>query len=94
MAAKSVQPQPQVAEGQFPLVEIQLSGNMKFEKLIDAIYYHYRVPYQLVSADIEYQGKKTYGKLVLQLKGNQATNRSVLAFFKANSIQNTLKGYV
>ena len=94
MSLNTITPQTQPTEGLFPLVEIKLTGNVKFDKLIDAIYYRYQVPYQLVSADIEYQGKKSYGTVVVQLKGNAAGNRSVLTYFKANSIQNTLKGYV
>ncbi|SJZ35987.1 methionine ABC transporter ATP-binding protein [Sediminibacterium ginsengisoli] len=81
------------AEGLFPLVEIELNGNIPFEKLIDTIYYHFQIPYKLVKAEVEYLGKANFGKLLLHLLGTDKSNENAIQYFNQNNIKNTIKGY-
>lgn len=80
-------------EGLSPLVELELTGNISFEDLIDTMYNHYKVPYKLIKADIEYFGKTSYGKLLVHLKGTEIDNNKALQFFKQRKIKNAIKGY-
>lgn len=81
-------------EGLFPLVEVELNGAIYFKKLIDTIQEHYKVPYNIIKADIEYTGKANFGKLLIHLKGTQAKNDQVIRYFKQLNLQNTVRGYV
>jgi D-methionine transport system ATP-binding protein len=81
------------SEGLFPLVEIELSGNIAFEKLLSVVYADYKIPYKLITADIEYFGKANFGKLLLLLQGSSDENAKAIQYFNHNNIQNTIKGY-
>lgn len=85
--------QQQPSAGLFPLVEIELSGNISFEQLLSVFYSDYKIPYKLITADVEYFGKVNFGKLLLQLKGNTDENAKAMEYFNHNNIQNTIKGY-
>jgi D-methionine transport system ATP-binding protein len=77
----------------FPLVEVELNGNVSFEKLLSVVYEDYKIPYKLITADVEYLGKANFGKLLLHLQGSSAENEKIIQYFNQNNIQNTIKGY-
>lgn len=77
----------------FPLVEIELDGNISFKELIDTIYYQFEVPYKLIKADIEYLGNNNYGNLLLLLQGAEETNENALTFLRNKKIRNKIRGY-
>lgn len=79
--------------GFFPLIEIELTGNISFENLLSVIYSDYAIPYRLIAADVEYSGKTSFGKLLLHLQGNPEENQKAIQYFNQNNIQNTIKGY-
>lgn len=81
-------------EGLFPLIEVELNGNISFDRLIDMIYYDHNLPYRLVKAEVEYLGRSSFGKLLLQLKGSPDKNERLLRQFSKNQIKHILKGYV
>jgi D-methionine transport system ATP-binding protein len=81
------------SEGLYPLVEIELTGNIAFEKLLSIVYADFKIPYVLIKADVEYLGKVNFGKLLLHLKGNSDQNVKAIEYFNHNKIQNTIKGY-
>ena len=81
------------SEGLFPLVEIELTGNIAFERLLSIIYADYKIPYQLIHADVEFLGNVNFGKLLLHLQGSSDQNAKAIAYFNHNNIQNTIKGY-
>ncbi len=80
-------------EGLFPLVEIELNGNILFDKLTYIISQHYKVPYKLIKADIEYLGKANFGKLLVHLLGDVEKNTDVIWHFARNNIKTSIKGY-
>ncbi len=81
------------SEGLFPLVEVELNGNISFEILLAVIYQDFKIPYKIITADIEYLGKANYGKLLFQLQGSSDENAKAIQYFNHNNIQNTIKGY-
>ncbi|SFB83213.1 D-methionine transport system ATP-binding protein [Flexibacter flexilis DSM 6793] len=85
--------QSQQNDGLFPLVEIELNGRVAFEDLVDTIYHHYKVPYKIIRAEIEYIGKKNFGKALLQLQGNADHNADVINYFNQHKIYNSVRGY-
>ncbi|WP_262148590.1 methionine ABC transporter ATP-binding protein [Chryseobacterium foetidum] len=88
---KKLQKEPQA--GLFPLVEIELNEKISVEKLLSVIYDQYKIPYQLLKADVEYLGDSNFGKLLLHLKGESEENQKAIYYLNQNNIQNTLKGY-
>lgn len=86
--------QEEAAAGLFPLVEIELNGNIPFEELLSVVYSDYKIPYKLITADVEYMGKANFGKMLLHLQGNNEENTKAIQYFNQNNIQNTIKGYV
>jgi len=86
--------QEEAAAGLFPLIEIELNGNIPFEKLLSVVYSDYKIPYKLITADVEYMGKANFGKMLLHLQGNNEENTKAIQYFNQNNIQNTIKGYV
>lgn len=88
---KKLQKEPQ--NGLFPLVEIELNENISVEKLLSTLYDHYKIPYRLLKADVEYLGNSNFGKLLLQLQGEAEDNQKAIYYFNQNKIQNTVKGY-
>lgn len=83
----------QPESGLFPLMEIELNGNISFEKLLSVVYSDYKIPYKLITADISYLGKANFGKLLLHLQGSSDENEKAIQYFNHNNIQNTIKGY-
>lgn len=81
------------SEGLSPLIEIELTGNFLFEKLIDDISRHYQTAYNLIKADIEYSGRANFGKLLLHLQGSAESNDKVIRYFNHNNIKNSIRGY-
>lgn len=90
----SSQLQPEPSVGLFPLVEIELNGQVSFEQLLSVVHSDYNIPYKLFSAEVEYLGKSNFGKLLLSLQGSSDENEKVIQYFNQNNIQNTTKGYV
>lgn len=94
---QALQPQAEQAEqdepGLFPLIEVELKGQLLFEQLINTLDRKYHIPYKLLKADIEYMGKANYGTLLLHLKGSKKDNGIALRYFDQNKLKNTLKGY-
>lgn len=86
-----LQSQPQ--EGLFPLVEIELKGNIPFEELLSVVYVRFKIPYKLLTADVEYLGKANFGKLLLHLQGNVEENEKIIHYFNQNNIQYKINGY-
>jgi D-methionine transport system ATP-binding protein len=84
---------PEYAEGLTPLIELELTGNISFDELIDTVYNHFKIPYKLIKADIEYLGKTSFGKLLLHLKGTVPDNEKVVQYFNKRKIKNAIKGY-
>ncbi len=79
--------------GLFPVVELELNGNINFDQLLSSIQKGYKTPYTILKADIEYLGNSNFGKILLQLKGNTEDNEDVISYFNQNNIQNTVRGY-
>ena len=85
--------QQEYAEGLSPLIELELTGNISFDELIDTVYNHFKIPYNLIRADIEYLGKASFGKLLLHLKGTVVDNEKAVQYFNRRKIKNAIKGY-
>ncbi|QDP85891.1 ATP-binding cassette domain-containing protein [Chryseobacterium sp. SNU WT5] len=85
--------QQQPAAGLFPLLEIELNGNIPFEKLLSVLYSDYSIPYKIITADVEYLSKASFGKLLLHLQGSLEENTQAIQYFNQNNIQNTIRGY-
>ncbi|MBO9635581.1 MAG: ATP-binding cassette domain-containing protein, partial [Chitinophagaceae bacterium] len=81
------------AEGLSPLIELELTGNISFDELIDTVYNRFKIPYKLIKADIEYLGKASFGKLLLHLKGTVVDNEKAVQYFNKRKIKNAIKGY-
>ncbi|AZA51508.1 methionine ABC transporter ATP-binding protein [Chryseobacterium sp. G0201] len=88
---KKLQKEPQA--GLFPLVEIEIDEHISVENLLSIIYDKYKIPYKLLKADVEYLGDSNFGKLLLQLQGEDEENQKAIYYFNQNKIQNTVKGY-
>ncbi|RQO32570.1 DL-methionine transporter ATP-binding subunit [Taibaiella sp. KBW10] len=80
-------------DGLFPLIEIQLNGNISFDKLLSLITAGAKAPYKLLKADVTYSGNTNFGKVLLQLQGNTTENATIMQSFHQHNIKNTLKGY-
>lgn len=85
--------QQQPSAGLFPLLEIELNGNIPFEKLLSVLYSNYKIPYRLIKANVEYLGKANFGKLLLHLQGSLEENTKAIQYFNQNNLQNTIRGY-
>lgn len=85
--------QEEYNEGLFPLIEVVLNGNVVFEKLIDIISNHYKIPYKVIKADIEYIGKVNFGNLLIQLQGSKEQNDKVISYFNQSNIKHVINGY-
>lgn len=77
----------------FPLVEVQLNGEIAFEELLSIIYDEYNISYKLLKADVEYLGKSNFGKLLLHLKGSTVENNIIIEYLNEINIQTTIRGY-
>jgi D-methionine transport system ATP-binding protein len=80
-------------EGLFPLIEIQLNGDISFDKLLSMLHTDCQIPYKILKADVEYLGKVNFGKVLLQLQGDIAENARAIQYLHQNKIQNSIKGY-
>ncbi|WP_346985852.1 ATP-binding cassette domain-containing protein [Chryseobacterium sp. POE27] len=88
---KKLQKEPQ--DGLFPLVEVEVNEEISVEELLSIVYDKYKIPYKLLKADVEYLGEVNFGKLLLQLQGEQEKNQQAIYYFNQNKIQNTVRGY-
>ncbi|KAA0129412.1 ATP-binding cassette domain-containing protein [Chryseobacterium sp. SN22] len=88
---KKIQKEPQA--GLFPLVEVELNEHISVEDLLSIVYEKYKIPYKLLKADVEYLGDSNFGKLLLQLQGEEEKNQQAIYYFNQNKIQNTIRGY-
>ncbi|KFE98070.1 DL-methionine transporter ATP-binding subunit [Chryseobacterium formosense] len=80
-------------DGLFPLIEVELNEQISVEELLSIVYDKYKIPYKLLKADVEYLGDSNFGKLLLQLKGEDEDNQKAIYYFNQNKIQNTVRGY-
>lgn len=85
--------QQEPAPGLFPLIEIELTGDITLDSLLSTISGDLQIPYKLLTADIEYLGTSNFGKLLLHLQGTATENTKVISYFNQINIQNTVKGY-
>lgn len=85
--------QKEPKEGLFPLIEIELNESISVEQILSTLYNQYKIPYRLLKADVEYLGDSNFGKLLLQLQGEEEENQQAIYYFNQNKIQNTVKGY-
>ncbi|WP_126974352.1 methionine ABC transporter ATP-binding protein [Gynurincola endophyticus] len=85
--------QKESGEDLYPVVEVELNGNLPFEKLLAVLYNDYHIPYKLISADVEYVANSSFGKILLHLQGSSEQNQRVIHYFSKNNIQNNIKGY-
>ncbi len=88
---KKLQKEPK--DGLFPLVEVELNEQISVEELLSIVYDKYKIPYKLLKADVEYLGDSNFGKLLLQLQGEEEENQQAIYYFNQNKIQNTVRGY-
>ncbi|KMQ68798.1 DL-methionine transporter ATP-binding subunit [Chryseobacterium sp. FH2] len=88
---KKLQKEPQ--DGLFPLVEVELNEQISVEELLSIVYDKCKIPYKLLKADVEYLGDSNFGKLLLQLQGEEEENQRAIYYFNQNKIQNTVRGY-
>ncbi|MDR6403992.1 MULTISPECIES: methionine ABC transporter ATP-binding protein [Chryseobacterium] len=88
---KKLQKEPQ--DGLFPLIEVELNENLSVEDLLSIVYDKYKIPYKILKADVEYLGEANFGKLLLQLQGEDEENQQAIYYFNQNKIQNTVRGY-
>ncbi|MBB4117845.1 D-methionine transport system ATP-binding protein [Mesonia hippocampi] len=89
--SNKIQLQPSV--GLFPIVEIELFGNILFQEILTVIHHKYSIRYKLIVADIEYFGDANFGKVLLHLQNSPKENESLFQYFNNNNIINTIKGY-
>ncbi|MCI0922138.1 methionine ABC transporter ATP-binding protein [Sphingobacterium rhinopitheci] len=80
-------------EGLFPLIEVEMKGEMALDSLLSTISTKLGTPYKVLTADIEYVDTANFGKLLLHLQGTAEENATVLAYLNIINIQNTVKGY-
>ena len=85
--------QEEAAAGLFPLIEIELNGNIPFEELLSVVYSDYKIPYKLITADVEYMGKANFGKCYYTFRAIMKKIQKLSKYFNQNNIQNTIKGY-
>ncbi len=88
---KKIQKEPRA--GLFPLVEVELNEHISVEELLAIVHEKYKIPYKLLKADVEYLGDSNFGKLLLQLQGEEEKNQQAIYYFNQNKIQNTVRGY-
>lgn len=88
---KKLQKSPQA--GLFPLVEVEVNEEISVEELLSIVYDKYKIPYKLLKADVEYYGDSNFGKLLLQLQGEEEENQQAIYYFNQHKIQNTVRGY-
>ncbi len=81
------------SEGLFPIIEVELNGNISFERLIDAIYSQLKIPYRLLKADIEFLGNGNFGKLLLELRTDKENTDKAIQYLNRKNIKNAVKGY-
>ncbi|WP_323136876.1 methionine ABC transporter ATP-binding protein [Chryseobacterium fluminis] len=88
---KKLQKEPQ--EGLFPLIEVEVNEKISVEEVLSIVYDQYKIPYKILKADVEYLGESNFGKLLLQLQGEEEENQQAIYHFNQNKIQNTVRGY-
>jgi len=89
--SKKLQKEPQ--DGLFPLIEIQVNEDISVEELLSIVYDKYKIPYKVLKADVEYLGDANFGKLLLQLQGDEEENQQAIYYLNQNKIQNRVRGY-
>lgn len=50
------------------ILEVELSGKISFDGLLNIIYHDFGIPYKIISADIEFVAEKSYGSVQLFLE--------------------------
>ncbi len=80
-------------DGIFPLIEIELKGDFYLKQIIETLQNRYKIPYNIIKADIEYSGKANFGKILIHLKGKKESNDEVIQYFMQSKITTQLRGY-
>ncbi|AZA88713.1 ATP-binding cassette domain-containing protein [Chryseobacterium shandongense] len=88
---KKLQKEPQ--DGLFPLIEVEVNEDISVEELLSIVYDKYKIPYKILKADVEYLGDANFGKLLLQLQGDEEENQQAIYYLNQNKIQNRVRGY-
>ncbi|WP_312171905.1 ATP-binding cassette domain-containing protein [Chryseobacterium sp.] len=89
--SKKLQKEPQ--DGLFPLIEVEVNEDISVEALLSIVYDKYKIPYKVLKADVEYLGDANFGKLLLQLQGDEEENQQAIYYLNQNKIQNRVRGY-
>lgn len=88
---KKLQKEPK--DGLFPLIEVEVNEDISVEGLLSIVYDKYKIPYKILKADVEYLGDANFGKLLLQLQGDEEENQQAIYYLNQNKIQNRVRGY-
>ncbi|SMP21434.1 methionine ABC transporter ATP-binding protein [Chryseobacterium profundimaris] len=88
---KKLQKEPK--DGLFPLIEVEVNEDISVEGLLSIVYDKYKIPYKILKADVEYLGDANFGKLLLQLQGDEQENQQAIYYLNQNKIQNRVRGY-
>ncbi|WP_263602600.1 methionine ABC transporter ATP-binding protein [Chryseobacterium sp. PET-29] len=89
--SKKLQKEPQ--DGLFPLIEVEVNEDISVEALLSIVYDKYKIPYKVLKADVEYLGDTNFGRLLLQLQGDEEENQQAIYYLNQNKIQNRVRGY-
>lgn len=89
--SKKLQKEPQ--DGLFPLIEVEVNEDISVEALLSIVYDKYKIPYKVLKADVEYLGDTNFGRLLLQLRGDEEENQQAIYYLNQNKIQNRVRGY-
>lgn len=89
--SKKLQKEPQ--DGLFPLIEVEVNEDISVEALLSIVYDKYKIPYKVLKADVEYLGDTNFGRLLLQLQGDEEENQQAIYYLNQNKIQNKVRGY-
>lgn len=80
--------------GLFPLVEVELTGDISLEKLLSVVNKDPNGPHQLIKARVEYKDQACFGSILFHLHGGSEENTETIQYFNQNNIQNKVRGYV
>lgn len=78
----------------YPLVEIELQGNITFNNLLALFSLDFQIPYRIVNAQIEFIEQLNFGLVLLQLSGTDEQHLSVLHYLDKAQISSVVRGYV
>lgn len=77
----------------FPLLEIEIERHIGIENMLTMIYEDFKIDFQILKVDLEYQGESNFGSLLVCLKGEKEENDNIIYYLNRNKINNIIKGY-